>query len=40
VEQFPQLIGCTRLIELKQITGKAGVDARIVGMMMEAYQPL
>jgi hypothetical protein len=38
-QQFPQLIGWTPLIELKRITSKAGIDARIVGKM-EAYQPL
>ncbi|CAD6340220.1 unnamed protein product [Miscanthus lutarioriparius] len=34
-----QLIGWTPLIELKRITSKAGIDARIVGKM-EAHQPL
>ncbi|XP_066378954.1 cysteine synthase, chloroplastic/chromoplastic-like isoform X1 [Miscanthus floridulus] len=34
-----QLIGWTPLIELKRITSKAGIDARIVGKI-EAYQPL
>ena len=39
VQRFLQLIGWTPLIELKRITGKDGVDARIVGKV-EAYQPL
>lgn len=39
VQHFLQLIGWTPLVELKRITSKAGIDARIVGKI-EAYQPL
>nr|CAB3503918.1 unnamed protein product [Digitaria exilis] len=39
VQQFLQLIGWTPLVELKRITDKDGVDARIIGKV-EAYQPL
>ncbi|GJN00912.1 hypothetical protein PR202_ga18139 [Eleusine coracana subsp. coracana] len=36
---FAALIGWTPLIELKRITSKDGIDARVIGKI-EAYQPL
>jgi threonine dehydratase len=36
---FMQLVGWTPLIELKRITEKDGINARIVGKI-EFYQPL